>query len=346
MRQSRRSWPAAALAAALALLALPAAAQATLAYVKVPLHTVVYAAADNGSGVKRVGRGSAPRVSPDGKQVVYLHEGKSRVQELNVAPATGGAGRTLMRNWRNSFYLAFSPDSSKIAALRGPEVGTQKLVVIDLSTGTQRVVAGGTFSGFSFSPDGEEIVYARAPRENFPLRSDLYRVSAAGGKPRRLTKDHRSQDPLWGPQGTIVFVRQLGGKQRRYGPKNELFTMSPNGGRVRRLTHTTVDPLLLGLFPTEWSADGSRLLAEFEGQDTSYAVAVNPGTGAQRPLDKAGGGGEQGFVGAALSNDGSTVLGSTGGFDPGIGHDVATIPYGGGRAKVLVKNAFEPDWNG
>jgi Tol biopolymer transport system component len=334
----------AALAAATALLALPAAAQATLAYVKVPLHSVVYTAADNGSGKKRIGRGSAPRVSPDGEQIAYLHEGKGRVQELKIAAATGGAGRTLMKNWRNSFYLAFSPDSTKIAALRGPEIGAQKLVVIDVSTGSQRVIAGGIFSGFSFSPDGAEVVYAMAPRDDYPLPSDIYRASANGEKTVRLTRDHRSQDPLWGPGDTIVFVRQLGAKQRRYGPKNELFTMAPDGSRVKRLTQTTVDPLLVGLFPTEWSADGSRLLAEFQGQDTSYAVAVNPRTGAQRPLSKEGSG-EAGFVGFALSDDGSTVLGATGGFDPGNRHDVATIPFTGGRPKVLVKNAFEPDWN-
>ena len=249
-----------------------------------------------------------------------------------------------MKNWRNSFYLAFSPDSTKIAALRGPEVGTQRLVVIDVATGTQRTIASGVFSGFSFSPDGSEVVYAMAPRDDYPLPSDVYRVSANGGKATRLTKDHKSQDPLWGAGETIVFVKQIGAKQRRYGPKNELFTMSPHGTQVKRLTHTTVEPLLVGLYPTEWSADGSRLLAEFEGQDTSYAVAVSPQTGAQRPLDKAGIG-ERGFVGTALSRDGTTVLGATGGFEPGPGHNVATIPYAGGKAKVLVKNAFEPDWN-
>jgi len=39
------------------------------------------------------------------------------------------------------------------------------------------------------------------------------------------------------------------------------------------------------------------------------------------------------------------VLGATGGFEPGPGHDVATVPYGGGKPKVLAKNAFEPDWS-
>jgi Tol biopolymer transport system component len=326
------------------LLALPAAAEATLAYVKAPLNPSVYAAADNGSAAHRLGPGSNPRVSPDGESVAYLHEGPGSAQELKLAPAAGGTSRTLMAGWRESFYLAFSPDSKTIAALRGPEIGKLKLVLIDLASGAQRVVATGYFSGFSFSPQGDELVYARATSDNYPAPSDLYRVSTSGGKAARLTRNHVSLDPLWGPNDRIVFVKQLGAKHRQYGPKNELFLINPNGKGLKRLTHTRVDPLLQGLYPTEWSANGKRLLAEFEGQDTSYAVTVNPKTGAQRALDKRNQG-ESGFVGTAISKDGTTVLGYTGGFDPGSAHNVATFPYGGGKAKVLVKNAFSPDWS-
>ena len=55
--------------------------------------------------------------------------------------------------------------------------------------------------------------------------------------------------------------------------------MNTEGGQVKRLTHTKVDPLLQGLSPTQWSASGKQLLAEFGGQDTTYAVTVNPKTG-------------------------------------------------------------------
>ena len=328
---------------AAAFLALPAAAPATLVYTKVPLHSTVYVADDDGSKARKIGRGNGPRVSPDGKTVVYMHEGPGHRPEMKVVDAAGGRTRTLLDPWRNSFYVAFSPDSQKLAALRGPEIGRQKLVVIDIAGGGQQVVADGFFSGFSFSPDGDDLVYAVANREVYPTPSDIFRVTIADGKTTRLTRDHRSQNPLWGPD-RIVFIKQIGAKQRRYGPKNELFLMSPDGKGVKRLTNTKVDPLLVGLYPTEWSADGSRLLAEFEGQDTSYAVTVNPRSGAQRPLDKRNHG-ESGFVGFAISKDGSTVLGATGGFDPGNRHDVATIPYTGGRPKVIVKNAFEPDWS-
>jgi hypothetical protein len=120
--------------------------------------------------------------------------------------------------------------------------------------------------------------------------------------------------------------------------------MNQFGAQVKRLTHTKVDPLLQGLYPTAWSESGNQLLAEFEGQDTSYAVTVNPKTGAQKPLGKMNNG-EQGFVGTAISKDGTMVLGFTGGFEPGPRHMVEAVPYGDGKVQRLVNNAYEPDWS-
>lgn len=333
-----------------ALLALPAGASATLSYVKNPFNSTVFVANDDGSGAKKVEAGHNPHVAPSGLSVAYLHEGPKNAQELKIAPATGGPGKALMTNLREAFYVTWSPDSKTIAALRGPELGKRKLVVIDVATGLQSAVAQGFFSGFSFSPDGTEIAYAVAPSEKYPPRSDVFRfpvpipgvVNVRAPEPVRLTRDHRSSQPLWGPE-KIVFVKTLDGKKRKYGPKNELFLMNTEGKQVKRLTHTKVPPLLQGLFPTDWSANGSRLLTEFQGQDTSYAVVVNPKTGAQRPV---AGTGESGFVGTDLSADGSTVLGFNGGFDVGLRNNkVQTVPYGGGKPKTLVKEAYEPSWS-
>ncbi len=334
-----------ALVAATALLALPVAAEATLVYVKNPMKPSVFAANDNGGGAFRVGPGSNPKVSPDGDAIAYARESSGGRRQLMIAAAAGGGSAPVLNNLQESFYVTFSPDSALVAAIRGPELGKRKLVLIDVTSGTLlRTVASGYFSGVSFSPDGTELAYSVSPSEDFPAKTDVFTATVAPGKPVQITKDHRSLDPLWGPNGRIVFVKQLGAKSRKYGPKNELFLMNQFGTQVKRLTHTKVDPLLLGLYPTAWSDNGNRLLAEFEGQDVSYAVTVNPRTGAQKPLDKMGDG-EQGFVGTAISGDGTTVLGFTGGFEPGPNHRVATIPYNGGKVKTLVKSAYEPDWS-
>lgn len=339
-----------------ALLVAPATSQASLVFTRNLsknglFNPTVYVANDNGSSARKIGLGSSPHVSPDGQTVAFYRSGKgNQPSELVVTPASGGSVRELASDWQDPFFFAWSPDSSTIAVLLGPEVGKQRLTTIDVATGTQRVAAGGYFDGFSFSPDGRELAYSKAGSENFPAYSDIYAigilppgaVSVAAEQPRRLTTDHRSSSPLWGPNGRIVFVKHLGEKTRKYGPKNDLFLMNPNGKGVKRLTHTKVGPLLSGLDPTAWSANGKQLLAEFGGQDTTYAVTVNPKTGAERALTKER---ETGFVGTALSRDGKFVLGSLGGFEPGPGHKVVSIPYKGGKPKVLANNASEADWS-
>lgn len=81
---------------------------------------------------------------------------------------------------------------------------------------------------------------------------------------------------------------------------------------MRKLTHTHPGFLLAGVSPLAWSASGDRLLREVGGQDTSYAVTVDPATGQVRRL----GSQAQGLVGWGLSADGNTVLATTGGPDP------------------------------
>lgn len=331
------------LAAAVLLAALPAAAEATLVFSRNPANPAVFKANDNGSGAQRIGAGFNPRISPDGQTIVFFRGGYGRSKPtLMAVPTAGGPVRKLADRWQNNFVFSFSPDSKSIALPLGPELGRQKLTVIDLASGARRTVASGYFNGVSFSPDnGDELVYGRSQNERYPPKTDVYRYSLSDGATVRLTRDHRSQSPLWGPNGKVVFIKLVGAK-RTYGPTNDLYLMSPSGSQVKRLTHTRVKPLTVGLIPTEWSASGNQLLTEYGGQDTSYAVTVNPRTGAERALTKER---EVGFVGTAISADGTAVLGSVGGFEPGPGHKVVSVPYKGGKPKVLARNASEPDWD-
>jgi hypothetical protein len=327
-----------------ALLALPAAANATLTYTKGFAKTNVFYAGDNGKGAHKIGQGRNSRISPDGTTVVYERQAGNS-SEMRLYSIADGKSERLLNPWRESYVFAWSPDSTKVAALRGGLNGPATLLVIDVATGKRTQVASGYFNGVSFSPASDEVVFGVSKTESYPPKSDVFRFNLETGLSKALSHNGTSGWPLWGPR-QIVFVRMLGAKQRKYGPKNELFVMNENGEQISQLTHTKVDSLTQGLFPTAWSQSGNQLLTEYGGQDTSYAVAINPDTGGERNLSP--GNTETGFIGIALSPNGQTVLGYTGGYEgPGSPHpSVATVPFRGGKQKVLVKDAFEPSWGG
>jgi WD40 repeat protein len=329
----------------LVLTLAPSAARATLVFDREPLEPAVWVANDDGSGARKLAAGSQPRIAPDGKTVAYLHVASGKDVgglDLMTIPVDGSAApRVLVRHWNGVLTFAWSPDSKTIATDVGPTAGTKKLALVDVATGAARTITSGYFDGATFSPDGATLIYSRFARDTWPPRADLFSAPVAGGAPTAITHDHVAIAPLWGPTGRVVFTRLVDAKRRRYGPKGELYVINPDGTGLRRLTKTKVDPLLFGLGATAWSADGTRLLAQFSGQDTSYAERVDPVSGAHRPLLRAE---ETGLIATRLSADGSTVLGATGGFDPDGRHDVVSVPYGGGAPTLLARNAYNPDW--
>jgi Tol biopolymer transport system component len=331
-----------ALLVVVALLALPAAAGATLTYTKGFQSQHVYYAENSGRGEHQIGLGRNSRISPDGETVIYEKETKSGA-EMRLYSIALGKGQRLLNPWRESFVFAFSPDSSMIAALQGPLNGKATLRIINLENGKRIKVGSGYFNGVSFSPGSDEIVYGLAGTPDYPPKSDIYKYSIETGKATRLSHNGTSIYPLWGPTGQIVFARQLGAKSRKYGPANQLFVMNEEGQRISQVTHTEVNPFAQGLSPLAFSENGNRLLTEFGGQDESYAVAVNLVTGAEKALTNNP---ETGFTGAAISPDGTTVLGTAGlGFGGDPNPKVVTVPFTGGKQKVLVSDAYEPSWS-
>jgi Tol biopolymer transport system component len=332
------------LAALAAALAAPAAARATLVYDKgsASAHPSVWIAADDGSSPRRLAAGRLPRISPDGQTVVYelpSTRATGYKPRLMKIPAAGGTPTALLTPAWSFDAFAWSPDSKTIATVTGREVGTRRLVLVEVATGAARTVASGAFFGVSFAPNGSAIVYGRAPNDRFPFRGEIYTAPVAGGAPTRITHGGRSLYPVWGPTA-IAIDRQRKARRRNDGPKQDVYLINPDGSGLRRLTRTNVPFLLTGLQPMAWSADGVHMLAEFGGQDTSYAETVDPATGRATVVGRVA----DGIVGFRLSRDGGTILGATGGYDPPGRHDVVTIPYAGGPPTVLVKRANDPDW--
>jgi Tol biopolymer transport system component len=337
----RRKLLAAVLAVA-ACLALPAAADATLSYTKDLKQPTLFYAKDNGKGAKRIGPGYNSLVSPDGESIIF-ERSTANGTELRLFSVGTGKSERLMNPLQEGYMRAWSPDSTLVAALTGKLNGPDTLVVIDVETLKRTKIAAGYFNGFSFSPESDELVYGVSPSIHYPTKSNIFRIKVDGTGRVALTHDKQSLDPLWGPTGQIVFGRELGAQTRQYGPANQLFVMNEDGERISQVTHTKVSPLAQGLGPIQWSENGRRLLAEFGGEDQSYAVAVNMVTGQERSLSP--GNSESGFQGAALSPDGQTVLGTVGlSFGGNLHPKVVTKPWNGGKEKVLVPGGYLPSW--
>lgn len=318
-----------------ALLVMPAAASATLAYVKYghyPLAPKVFTADDDGFDEIAIGRGTDPEVSPDGNLVAYIST-RGKRERLKVKHVYGGPADLLMDAARIS-SVAWSPESNRIAAVRAPARGSEKLVLVNVpSGGGEHVVARGEFGRVSFSPEGDQLVYSRVRGG----RSDIFRFAVGGHGSKRLTYDHRSQGPLWGPRGRIAFLKQVGKKR-----KLEIYTMRSDGGDVRRLTHTRHIGRRRGLYPVDWSPDGSRLLADVSGPGGEFGVLVYAHSGALGRLRHR----KAHFVGTAFSCDGNMVLGSSGPRGALANHQVGMVPAGSGTMQVLANFAYDPDLGG
>lgn len=351
-RPARAGSIGATLGAVVALACLAAApANATIAYERGPAsgNPSIWVAEDTGASPRLIvpaGGGFEPRIAPDASAVAFASLPVHGNPALELVPVAGGAPATLAANEANMSNTAWSPDAKTIAATVGPVGGRETLVLITVATKAARTIATGSFQGVSFSPDSTQLAYARAPNDRvFPTASDIYTVPVAAGTPVRITSNHRSTTPVWGP-AKIAFARTRKAPGRREdAPKSNVWLMNTDGSQARQLTHQKAPYLLSGPAPLQWSASGAQLLAQFGGQDTIYGEAVNPSTGAARPLSSKKSV-AYGLIAAGISRDGSTVLGATGGFEPGPGHNIVSVPFAGGPVKVLIRNAFSPSWNG
>jgi hypothetical protein len=324
-----------ALLGATVTLLLAAPAHATLAYVKQTADAQfrVHVADDDGSNPHPLGLGRSPSVSPDGRWVAWISSGDTEQLMLRLADRSRKA--RVVASSQSMGELHFSPDSKSLGFVQA-----RRLFVYDIKARRSFKAASGNINGFSFSLDSKSVVFGTSGTNgSFGAPSDLYRIEIDGGPRVRVTRDRKSLNPLWGAAG-IIHDRQR--PRQADAPSYNLFEVQPDGGSLRRITALRIPQLVSGLIPLELSADGKRLLAEFVGQDTSVGFAVNPATGKVRALSRDS---ENGFVAADLSADGNTVLGHTGGPDPGRAGNVVTMPYRGGAAKVLVRHASFPDWS-
>ena len=143
-------------------------------------------------------------------------------------------------------------------AVTSPANRDARPIPIDDLYFTQAVSSG------AWSPDGLEIVFAT----NLSGRSNLWKVSAAGGWPVQLLQsDERQTEAAWSPDGKwIAFQQDFGGNELW-----DLYVVPSNGGAVVNLTQT---PDVREEAP-RWSPDGRTIALNYKPKDgTSYDLAL------------------------------------------------------------------------
>jgi Tol biopolymer transport system component len=300
----------------------------------------------NGSGghARKLGKGDVPLLSPNGRTVAASNEASSG-HALILYPASGGAAKEYFNIAQvTANALAWSPDSRYLAvALSGvnvPSLTGYGLAIIDTKTGTEKVINNGVIYGASFAPGAsDELVYARASSVSGTAATNLFTVAANGTGTKQITTDRRSANPVWGKRGIAFDHEKL---RPGYAPIDQIWLMQPNGSHRKQITHTNVGLLVQGLVPLAFSADGTRLAAEFEGQDTSIGYSVSILTGHSTQLKV----GNLAVSAWGISRSGRSVLISVGGFmQPPNQGKIEEIPFSGGHATLLIAHGNFPSWN-
>jgi len=119
-------------------------------------------------------------------------------------------------------------------------------------------------SSASWSPNGKEFLFTT----DMSGRSNLWKVSAAGGWPVQLIQsDERQTQGTWSPDGQwIVFQQDVGGNELW-----DIFAVPSEGGEIVNLTNT---PDIREESP-RWSPDGKTISVNYKPKDgTVYDLAL------------------------------------------------------------------------
>jgi hypothetical protein len=272
-------------------------------------------------------------VSPDGRWVAYdkCLASRERCQTGNapfalfLVATSGGKPRLLARA---TTYPSWSPRSDRILALR-----RNALVSLDLDGNLRVLEQSPSTAGWSFSPDGKWVVYAKA-RQHTKCGSDLFIVRASGGQERRLTRG-RDIFQVWG-RHWIAFSRYP--KTCAYARR--IWRIRPDGSGRQPVTGrppsgSYVQGAYYGFDPIEWTPNERVLLAGLATEWGAEAIRVDAATGVFRRLS--------GYA-LDLSRDGRVALVTSPGAEGP--YTIAAVTLADGHRRVLAHGdvAF-PSWN-
>ncbi len=349
----------------IAVIGVPAAASATMAYVSTPKHgsgkTYAMLANDNGSNPVRVAEAIAASISPNGARLAYQNYAEPKANALATTVRDIASGLSAPVGSTCNGGLTWSPDSKWIACntqtvrSRGIVTGNGLgLIAVPATlTGGQTLpvanyiapVGNEVAPGVAFSPDSSQIAFSLARFNSKAPAGTLY-VAPITDAAARVPVLQRASGPVWGAsgiaatKGTNVMVTMGGSRTRMV--HTQVWTVNADGSGARRITNYKAKGVLSGPSASLWVPGGARIIGNIVGEDVLNLVAFAvPGGAITRLMNT-----PFSFP-AAVTPDGQRVLYVTqlGGSGPSI----RMIGMNGKGKRVLVREAFglsvTADWN-
>lgn len=199
-----------------------------------------------------IARGREPRLSPDGKTVVYRGEGPGQ-DDLFAVSSEGGTPLRLTQGKPTRGY-EISPDGKTVAY--GYILSQPGIFTVPLTGGEHKMLVDSDNSGApQWSPDGSRLAYADD--------KSLYIIDANGGEPVEIARlyDWDEWTVRWSPDGSHIAA--LGYRDPEM---HGVFVVPASGGEPRLLTPDEEDSYIEQL---EWHPDGQRIA--YTGQGTRIA---------------------------------------------------------------------------
>jgi WD40 repeat protein len=304
----------------------------------------VWVSLTTGGSPTQLGPANSALISPSGAAVAAVSiEKQTNASTLSLYSTTASPGQPLtLIPKRPQFMqlLAWSPDSKLLLVTVG--TSPAQLMIVDTTTHQYHELATGVIYGASFTPGSSDaIVYARSQPGKTAV--NIYATNPAGTSTHELTRDGRSEYPLWCPSG-IIYSHQTPRSKNPY-PELQLWVMHGDGTGTRKLTSVAVQPQDEGLTPVACSSNGLHLLANYVGPPGSNATEAYAGDlgphGKWRPVNSQGG-----YIGDAISKNGKTLLVTKGTASDLGALSIETYPWAGGKPTTIVGQGAYASWNG
>ena len=246
---------------------------------------------------------ASPRVSPDGKRVVYtvsdpvMTVDKSEyVSQIWLSTADGKESSQLTFNEKSSTNPKWSPDGTSIAFLSNRKDNRNGLYVIRIAGGEAEAITDvkSSVSDFEWSPDGRSIAFAMSdPKSDDEEKNDkakndfrwmdenvkmsrLYVIQLAkdaNGKrePRKLTSENYSVSGFnWSPDGTKIVFSHVKDPKADYWTTSDVSILDVASGKTVVLANTAAAES-----SPEYSPDGKSIVVTVSDLPVRWAQSGN-----------------------------------------------------------------------